>query len=79
MRVCYLVQEGKGEPMKILEAIETFWNLHGYGPSFRDLQELTGISSTSVVWYQLRRLREQGVVDYEPDVARSVRLKKEER
>ncbi len=46
----------------------------GYPPSHRDIVEGTNISSTSNVAYNLRRLRDHGLVDFDEEVSRSVRL-----
>lgn len=46
----------------------------GYPPSHRDIMAGTSVSSTSNVAYNLRLLREQGIVGFDEEVARSVRL-----
>lgn len=59
----------------ILEAIKDFHSVHGYSPSLREIISLTGgTMSTSVVSYNLRRLREQGVLAFEDGQTRTVRL-----
>lgn len=46
----------------LLDAIWTYWREHGYAPSIRDLQDMTRTSSTSVVFYTLRRLQHFGLI-----------------
>jgi repressor LexA len=46
----------------------------GYPPSIREIGAATGISSTSVVSYNLRRLEEAGYIDREPEVSRGLKL-----
>lgn len=55
----------------VLEAIRAFWDEEGYSPSFHDIMDATGITSTSVVSYHLLRLERAGVMKRTPGVARS--------
>ena len=45
-----------------------------FPPTFRELQSACGISSTSVVTYNLGKLVAQGLVIYEPGKSRTIRL-----
>lgn len=56
----------------VLDAVREFWGLHGFSPSIRDVMEMTGISSTSVVSYNLRKLKDAGFIDYWPEITRSI-------
>jgi len=58
---------------QILELIQEFYALHGYSPSLRWLAVESDLSPTTLSKY-LRILREQGLVDFDEGVARSIRL-----
>ena len=64
----------------IVKAIENFWLANMYAPSLRDIadsvQRMTGseLPSTSVIAYHINVLQEEGVVVYEPNISRTVRL-----
>lgn len=47
----------------------------GYPPSYRDIVAGTGLLSTSNVAYNLRLLRAQGLVDFDEQISRSIRLR----
>jgi repressor LexA len=55
-----------------LAALLGFEKVHGYPPTLRDLMELTGASSTSVVSYRLQRLEADGLVKRSPRLARAI-------
>lgn len=59
----------------MVDAIRDYWTANGFGPSIRDLMDACDISSSSVVSYNLHRLKEMGLVTFREEVARSVRLK----
>lgn len=63
-----------GTSERLLDAIVGFWKAFGYSPSYRDLMATAGLSSASVVDYNLRKLRDLGYVSYEPGIARSIVL-----
>ncbi|MDX1614611.1 MAG: transcriptional repressor LexA [Candidatus Promineifilaceae bacterium] len=58
----------------ILEFVSQYIQRKGRPPTIREIGEATDISSTSVVTYNLSKLREKGLVDREPDVSRGLRL-----
>lgn len=58
----------------IREFIGNFVETHGYSPSFREIMEACGFSSTSSVAHQLSKMRDMGIVEYKDNIARSVRL-----
>jgi len=58
----------------ILELIQEFYALHGYAPSLRWLAVESGLSPTTLGKY-LRRMREQGLVDFSKGIPRSIRVK----
>lgn len=45
----------------LIDAIWSYWREHGYAPSKRDLQSMTGISTTSV-HYNLLKLKRYGLI-----------------
>jgi repressor LexA len=59
---------------QILEFIQGFISENGIPPTIRDIQRACDISSTSVVDYNLHRLREGGYLNRRPDVARGIEL-----
>lgn len=58
----------------IVEAIRRSISSHGYPPTVREICAATGISSTSVVNYNLKRLEEAGLLRRNPDTSRGIRL-----
>lgn len=66
-------------PQKILDFIRRFVAERGYPPSVRDIQEGVGISSTSVVKYNLNKLEKQGYITQDKKVSRGIRLVKRAR
>ncbi|GIV82082.1 MAG: hypothetical protein KatS3mg051_1436 [Anaerolineae bacterium] len=58
----------------VWQAIAEYERWHGYAPSFRDLVELCGLSSTSVAEYHVNRLEAAGVVRRTPGIARGMVL-----
>jgi repressor LexA len=59
---------------RIIAFIERFFDDRGYPPSIRDIQSGCGISSTSVVDYNLRILEDRGYISRHADVSRGIRL-----
>ncbi len=58
----------------MLEFIREFMAENGLPPTVRDIQYACGISSTSVVDYNLRLLQRDGLIRRRPDVARGIEL-----
>jgi len=58
----------------MLEFIQRFGDDSGYPPSIREIGTAVGISSTSVVNYNLNRLVEEGYLDRDQNVSRGIRL-----
>lgn len=56
----------------VLDAIETYWLEHRFSPSIRDIMEITGITSTSVVRYHLLLLERRGCITRVPTIPRSI-------
>ncbi len=58
----------------IYRFLERFIAEHDYPPSIRDIQQGCGISSTSVVDYNLKRLEEKGLIRRDREVSRAIEL-----
>ncbi|MCS7207536.1 MAG: transcriptional repressor LexA [Dehalococcoidia bacterium] len=59
---------------RILTFIREFILEHGYPPSIRDIQKGCGLSSTSVVDYNLQILQREGYLRRSPEVSRGIDL-----
>lgn len=57
----------------ILVAVLEHWSANGYSPSIRELMDATGTSSLSVLRYNLRLLRDRGLLTYADGEARTIR------
>ncbi len=64
---------------EMLGFIREYIGAFGYAPSHRDIVAGTDIASTSNVAYNLRLLRAQGLVDFDEEVSRSLRLPLDDR
>ncbi len=62
---------------KLILFIHEFKESRDYSPCVREMGDAVGINSTSVVMYYLQKLRDSGVLDYNPMEARTVRLTKQ--
>lgn len=58
----------------IIEFIRRYQEENGYPPTIREIGKAVGISSTSVVKYNLERLKEKGCLDRSKEVSRGLRL-----
>jgi repressor LexA len=59
---------------KILDFLRRFIREKNYPPSIRDIQEECGISSTSVVDYNLKALERLGLIHRDREVSRAIEL-----
>lgn len=59
---------------RILIFIRAYLEEHNYPPTIREIGKAVSISSTSVVKYNLERLKEKGFIDRSQDVSRGLRL-----
>ena len=59
---------------RILEFLSEYIDDNGYPPSIREIGAAAGISSTSVVSYNLRRLEERGYLSRDKEVSRGLKL-----
>ena len=67
-------EELSGKQQQIFEFLRTFLQDKDYPPSIRDIQEGCGISSTSVVDYNLRKLEEKGYIRRDREVSRGIEI-----
>jgi len=59
---------------KILNFIRRYLHEHGYPPTIREIGQATGISSTSVVKYNLEKLQNLGYLTRTGEISRGLRL-----
>ena len=59
---------------KILNLIQEFLEEQGYPPTVRDIQYACGISSTSVVDYNLKILQKEGYIRRSPEISRGIEV-----
>jgi SOS-response transcriptional repressor LexA len=59
--------------LRILEAVEDYWAIRGYAPSYRELAEYTGLRSVSSVAEIVKRLEADGLVTYKKDRKRTIK------
>ena len=63
-----------GKQERILEFIDSFLVEHSYPPTVRDIQSGCGLSSTSVVDYNLRALERQGYLRRSREISRGIEI-----
>ncbi len=59
---------------EVLDALVKFLKANKYAPSMRELMELTGVRSLSHVRFCLNRLSEEGLIAYERNKSRTLRV-----
>jgi repressor LexA len=59
---------------KIITFLDNYIEENGYPPSIREIGAAAGISSTSVVSYNLKRLEEKGLISRDKEVSRGLKL-----
>lgn len=59
---------------RILDFIQSYDDEHGYPPSIRDIGQAVGISSTSVVDYNLRLLEREGYIRRDREISRGLEV-----
>lgn len=59
---------------QILESIRDFIEEHGYSPTIRELCEAVGIRSPGSMKYRIDRLRSEGMLSYDSDKPRTIRV-----
>ncbi len=69
--------EGLGDrPRKILEFLVNFQEKHGYSPSIREIGQCINVKSTSLVDYYVEQLHQEGYIERDKRVSRSIRVLK---
>ena len=71
-----MVQKLSKRQKKILEFINEYLRDYGYPPTIREIGKAAGISSTSVVKYNLEKLEGWGYLQRRKEAARGLRLQK---
>lgn len=62
---------------KVYDIIVDYYNKYNYMPTIRELCKLTGLSSTSSVYYHLEKLKEKDLIESDHEFkARGWRLTK---
>ena len=61
---------------KVLKALTDYVAINKYPPTVRELCELTGITSTSVIHSKLKSLAENGYISMKKGLARGIMVKK---
>jgi repressor LexA len=59
---------------RIIEFLNEYVEENGYPPSIREIGAAAGISSTSVVSYNLKRLEDKGYISRDKEVSRGLKL-----
>lgn len=62
---------------RILAFIRQYGDEHGFPPTIREIGKAVGITSTSVVKYNLERLEEKGKLERSEEISRGLRLKED--
>jgi repressor LexA len=62
--------------IRIMEFLTEFQDQHGYSPSIREIGKHITVESTSLVDYYLEQLREEGYIERDKRVSRSIRVTK---
>jgi predicted transcriptional regulator len=57
---------------KLIHAIDAWWKAKDYAPSMRELARLMN-KPVSTIHYHLRNLRDEGLIEFEDGVSRSVK------
>ena len=68
------MKELSSKQQQIIDFVRRFWVEMGYPPTIRDIVNGCGISSTSVVDYNLNILAREGYIRRHPEVSRGIEL-----
>lgn len=63
-----------GKDFEVLGNIIAYIKENGFSPTFRELAEMMGFSSTSTVHHYLQRLKDAGVITYESTKPRTIAI-----
>lgn len=67
--------DGDCARIEILTYIREFITKHGYSPSVREIMTGCGWRSPSTVQHHLDVMKAKGQIEFEPHIARSIRLR----
>lgn len=59
---------------EIFQIVNDFIKKFGHSPSIQEIAKRASVSSKSTVFHYLRRLKEKGLVTWEPKQARSIKI-----
>ncbi len=59
---------------RVLAVIRGYILAHGYSPTVREIADEADISSTSVVWYWMGKLRDAGLITWASGQMRTIRF-----
>lgn len=68
------LDQGERRRQDILAFIRSFLAENGYSPSISEIGEAVGVSSPNSVRSHLARMKEEGLIDMTPRIARSIRI-----
>ncbi len=69
------VRNPKPSDQRVLEYLQRYIGQNGYAPTYRQIAEAAGLSSTSAVNYVLNKLEDQGHITRGRGVARAIGLR----
>lgn len=69
-----MVKELSDRQQQMLDFIQAFIDEHHFPPSIREIGKRVGISSTSVVKYNLDALQRRGLIERDREISRGLRL-----
>lgn len=67
--------ESEIKTRELLTAIGMYIEKHGYSPAIRDLKDMMGLKSTSTVHRYLKILKEEGKIEWNATIPRTIVLK----
>ncbi|MCM3024772.1 helix-turn-helix domain-containing protein [Heyndrickxia ginsengihumi] len=71
------LNERLGEKEKdILNFIQSYRESHAYAPSMMEICRKCGLRSTNTVYAYLQKLKNKGLIDWQPKVSRTIRIVK---
>lgn len=70
-----LLKQGEKRRRQMLRFITRYIDKHGYSPTIAEIGEAVGVVSPNAVRTHLHKMRDEGVIDITPRVARSIVVK----
>ena len=58
--------------VKVYESIVGYMLAHGYPPTIREIGEMSGLKSTCSVSQYLMKLKDEGIIDFDPLASRTI-------